>query len=115
MKTLTISLLLACASLAGHAQQPGSPAPVRTEEYCQLQAFNKFNGKVILSVDYGQQQKLLGLNIFRNAQGQPIEFNSVIDALNWLNTQGWEFVNAYVTVDGGSSTSYYVLRRRLRS
>jgi hypothetical protein len=37
----------------------------------------------------------------------------VIDALNWLNEQGWEFVNAYVLVEDNESVSYYIMRRRL--
>ncbi|SHK46397.1 hypothetical protein [Hymenobacter psychrotolerans] len=68
-----------------------------------------------ISIDYGQQQKFFSRNLFRDSEGRPVEFNSVIDALNWLNSQGWEFINAYVQVEDGSSVSHYVLRRRLAS
>ena len=114
MKTLTLILLLAGAGFAGHAQQPGIIVPVRTEEYCQLRAFQKLNSKVILSIDYGQQQALLTRNLFRDEQGQAIEFKSVIDALNWLNAQGWELVNAYAA-GKDTNISYYIMRRRIRS
>ena len=116
MKTLLLAALLTGAALTGQAQQPATPvgAPVRTEEYCQVKAWQKLNGKVSVSIDYGQQHQLLSRNLYRAAEGRPVEFNSEIDALNWLNTQGWEFVNAYVT-GGDSSISYYVMRRRVTS
>ena len=117
MKALLITVVLLSVSLVSFAQ-PSAPiaqGPVRTEEYCQLKTFQKFNGKINISIDYGQQQKLIALNLFRDATGRAIEFNSVVDALNWLNTQGWEFVNAYAMVNDGDSCTYYVMRRRLTS
>ena len=113
MKSLFLALALAGAALTVQAQQPmaSSSAVKRTEEYCQVQSWPKLNGKFVVSIDYGQQQKLLSANVYRNAEGQPIEFNSVIDALNWLNSQGWELVNAY----GEGTTSTFVMRRRLSS
>ncbi|WP_262490369.1 hypothetical protein [Hymenobacter lapidarius] len=36
-----------------------------------------------------------------------------MDALNWLNAQGWELASTFVLVDDGDSAAYYVLRRRL--
>lgn len=85
----------------------------RTEEYCQVKARGKWNGRVVVSIDYGQQQKPLSENLFRDPAGQPVEFNSAIDALNWLNAQGWELASTFVLVDDGDSAAYYVLRRRL--
>jgi|GEM_PF-4050430 len=87
----------------------------RTEEYCQVRAQPKLNGRYVVSIDFGQQQKLVSLNLFRDAAGKAIEFNSAMDALNWLNAQGWELASTFVLVDGGDSVAYYVLRRRLPS
>jgi hypothetical protein len=75
----------------------------------------KFNGRYVVSIDFGQQQKLVSLNLFRDAAGKVVEFNSAMDALNWLNAQGWELASTFVLVDDGASVAYYVLRRRLPS
>ncbi|MBD2716874.1 hypothetical protein KBK19_17655 [Microvirga sp. STR05] len=116
MKRFLLAALLTGSALTAQAQQPAATAaPARTEEYCQLNAQQKLNGKITISVDYGQQQKFFSRNLFRDAEGRPVEFNSVIDALNWLNSQGWEFLNAYVQVEDGSSVSHYVMRRRIPS
>ena len=113
MKLLFLAVALAGATLTAQAQQPvaGTSAIKRTEEYCQVQSWAKLNGKFVVSIDYGQERKLLSANVYRNAEGQPIEFNSVIDALNWLNSQGWELVNAYAE----GTTNNFVMRRRLPS
>ncbi|WP_125932505.1 hypothetical protein [Hymenobacter glacialis] len=66
-----------------------------------------------MSIDYGQQQKPLSENLFRDPAGQTVEFNSAVDALNWLNAQGWELASTFFLVDDGDSAAYYVLRRRL--
>lgn len=112
-----LTLLLAAILPPTYAQTtalPQEPATAkRTEEYCQLRALAKLNGRYVVSIDYGQQRKLVSRNLFRDATGQAVEFNSVIDALNWLNEQGWEFVNAYVLVEDNDSVSYYIMRRRL--
>ena len=99
---------------------PGSPSSAqpranagRTEEYCQVRAQPKLNGRYVVSIDFGQQQKLVSLNLFRDAAGKAVEFNSAMDALNWLNAQGWELASTFVLVDKGDSVAYYVLRRRL--
>ena len=95
---------------ASPASPPASAA--RTEEYCQVRAQPKLNGRYVVSIDFGQQQKLISLNLFRDAAGKAVEFNSAMDALNWLNGQGWELVSTFVLVDDGTSVAYYVLRRR---
>ena len=115
MKSLFLALLLTAAALHGQSQQlpAASAGTARTEEYCMLNVRHKLNGKVNISIDYGQRQKLFSANIFRDEAGRPVEFNSVIDALNWLNSQGWEFVNAYG--DEGDEASHYIMRRRIAS
>lgn len=64
-------------------------------------------------IDYGQRRKLISENLFRDEQGNAAEFNSPMDALNWLNAQGWELASTFVLVEDNDSVSYYVMRRRL--
>lgn len=74
------------------------------------------SSKINIIVDFGQETHLLDFkdNRLRNEAGKPIAFNSVIDALNYMATQGWEFVNAYALSDGsGGKVLNYVMRRRL--
>ncbi len=96
----------------GH--QPGRGQILRTEEYCQLSTRAQLNGRYVVSIDFGQRQKLLSLNqdLLRDAAGQVLKFNSVMDALNGLNAQGWELASTFVLVEDSKSVPYYVIRRR---
>lgn len=115
-----LALLLALAPpipALAQAAKPSSALPpagtARTEEYCQVRAQAKLNGRYVVSIDFGQQQKLISTNLFRDASGKAIEFNSAMDALNWLNAQGWELASTHVLVDDGDGVAFYVMRRRL--
>ena len=111
---LCLPLTLGLALPARAQTAPPAPANAnRTEEYCQVRARGKWTGRYVVSIDYGQQQEPLSANLFRDTAGQPVEFNSAMDALNWLNAQGWELASTYVLVNDGDGTAYYVMRRRL--
>ncbi len=85
------------------------------EEYCMILATEKFlSTKVTVEVDFGQEWSFWkdkrGL---RDENGKKIVFNSVIDALNYMASEGWEFVNAYVLTVSGQNVYHYVMRRKL--
>ena len=118
-----ILLALFCAAGISSAQAQTEPAPApssftRTEEYCQVLATSKLlSTKVTITVDYGQETKLFAFKDTRlkDATGQVQAFNSVIDALNYMNSQGWEFVNAYAITLSGQNVYHYVMRRKART
>jgi hypothetical protein len=107
------SLLLACllslACLTGRAQTTPHPA----EQYCMVVATAKpFSTKVVITVDSGQETKFFGdKGTIKDETGKVQSFNSVIDALNYMSSQGWLFVNAYVVTVGGQNVYHYVMRR----
>lgn len=116
MKKLLVAFLLSVGIFSttyGQTTSLASATGKRTEEYCQLTSRPRLNGRYVISIDYGQQQKLISENLFRDTAGKPVEFNSAIDALNWLNAQGWELMSTFVLVEDGDGVAYYVLRRRL--
>ena len=90
MKRLLFIALLLLSALTLHAQTRPVPSKTvqATEEYCQVEARPKLNGRYVISIDYGQRRKLISLNLFRDEHGNAVEFHSAMDALNWLNTQG---------------------------
>ena len=117
MKRFFFTALLLLSILTTHAQTLPAPAKatLATEEYCQVKARPKLNGRYVISIDYGQRQRLISENLFRDEQGNAVEFNSAMDALNWLNAQGWELAGTFVLVEDNSSVAYYVMRRRLQN
>lgn len=79
-------------------------------------ATSKFlSKKVDITVDFGQEVKLFSFKDQRlkDDAGKVLAFNSVIDALNYMAKQGWEFVNAYAITINSQNVYNYVLKKRL--
>jgi hypothetical protein len=117
----TLTLLLCagmfCCSQAAQAQD-STPTPTvkQTEQYCMVMATARpFTTKVTVTLDYGQATKLFGMNdnVVKDEAGKITAFNSVVDALNYMNSQGWEFVNAYAITIAGQNVYHFLMRRRL--
>lgn len=64
--------------------------------YCQITVTSKIaQSKVNISIDFGQESKTFDNDTLVDADGKPIEFNSLVDALNYLGERGWDFEQAY--------------------
>ena len=68
--------------------------------FCEIREYHTFGKTKKIVIDYGQEQ-LRGnsMQILVDGEGNRVEFNSMIDALNYMESLGWNFVQAYVTMD----------------
>jgi hypothetical protein len=115
LPTLALALALGTQAFAQTTPTTTTPASVpRTEEYCMILATQKFmSTKVTITIDFGQERKFFTDSRYKDAEGKVQAFNSVIDVLNYQNSQGWEFVNAYVITVGGQNVYHYVMKRHI--
>lgn len=77
--------------------------------YCELVGTQKLTGKIVVSVDFGQESFWKD-NRLVDESGQVMKFNSMVDAMNYMGTLGWEFEQAYVVsvgVGGPTATNVY--------
>jgi hypothetical protein len=83
------------------------------EQYCRLIANNGCSAKVNIDVDFGDERKLFTDNRLRDEEtGRLKKFNTVVDALNYLGSQGWTLVNAFPVLDGTSNnTLHYYFKK----
>ena len=88
--------------------------------YIELLGYSKINGDVIISVDYGQETKVFGKpqtirdeskGSFQNGTSKNMTFNSMIDALNWFDQRGWNYVNQYAITSGNSNVYHILLEK----
>lgn len=85
--------------------------------YCQIVGIQKFmSTKVVVRIDFGDGKPFKDNRIV-NENGDVIDFNSMVDALNYMGELGWEFQQAYViTMDMGLSKQnvyHYLLKHRI--
>jgi hypothetical protein len=90
-------------------------------EYVEIVGTNMgfIEKKIQISIDFGQKIAFTfsGKSIvLKDNLGKSITFNSMIDALNFMNSHGYEFVTAYiVTIGTGNMTQnvyHYLLKRK---
>jgi hypothetical protein len=85
-------------------------------EYVQIVGTQKLlSTKVMIQIDFGQRTKLFSLGketILKDEQGKPVDFNSMIDALNFMAQNGFEFVNAYTITVNNQNVYHYVMRKK---
>ena len=105
MKRVIIFLLAVICTTTIYAQN---------KVYCEIVEPAQIGKKVKIIIDFGQErEKNKGQQVLVNKKGEIIQFNSKIDALNYMTTLGWDFVQAYTVTTGGvgsiSSTIHWVL------
>ena len=94
MKRFLITIILCLCSLNLLAQN---------RVYCEIVEQEHLRGKKVkIIVDFGQiQEKAKDSQVLVDDNGEIVAFNSKIDALNFMDSLGWNFLQAYTAVKGG--------------
>lgn len=70
--------------------------------------------KIKIFIDFGQDFSFKQQTV-RTADGKNAAFNSIVDALNFLDANGWEYVNNYIIQDNSGAITYkYLLRKKAK-
>jgi len=109
----TMFMLTATASY-GQVTVEGVDISKLDIKYCELIGFNKslFGQKIIVTVDYGQKFSPFKSQLIIGPNNKPVVFNTMIDALNFMENNGWEYVNNFAVSAGNSSVYHYLLRKK---
>jgi hypothetical protein len=67
--------------------------------------------KIKVFVDYGQDFSWKQQAI-KNTEGKNAAFNSMIDALNFMDANGWEYVSNYLINNNGELTYKFLLHKK---
>ena len=83
-------------------------------QFCELRVTSRLLNptKVKVYVDYGQKWSMKRQNIMTEDK-KVISFNSSVDALNFMDKNGWEYVEQTVTTSSEGETTYKYLMRRV--
>ncbi len=82
--------------------------------YCEIVGTQKLlSTKVTVSVDYGEERSFFQDTRMKDEQtGKVQSFNSMVDALNYMGNNGWEFVQAYIVTMGQQNVYHWMLRKQ---
>ena len=109
MKRITIFCIVLCCSLQSFSQRD----TVKIEQYCAVIATPRLlSTKVTIDIDYGESRSAWKDNRLKTEEGKVKKFNTVIDALNYMGSNGWQLVNAFPVSTGSNTFVYnYVFRK----
>lgn len=93
---------------------------MKQEVYCEIVAKETglLKKKIKVEVDFGEKKgffrELIGDPLKDKNTGKTICFNSIIDALNYMSSEGWLFVDAYSFADKDNNPVYrYIMRKKV--
>lgn len=101
----------ACLSLALSA----SLSYAQQRYYCEVKGMQKtINPGLKIVFDFGTEASytlwgdLSSKLKFVDEKGKEINFNSMVDAANYMSARGWKFQQAYASVYGGSPIVHWI-------
>ena len=116
MKIILLSLTAFLFNLPSTFCQTVNDVPIKDidVEYVDVIGSYARKNKLNIELDFGQQQKLSTTKDTRikDADGKTLTFNSMIDALNFMSKNGYEFVQAYGIGVDSAKVHHYLLRKR---
>jgi hypothetical protein len=107
MKKVTLCICLSFfIGFTGFSQTVnGIPVKELKVKYIRVIENEILSRKINIQIDYGQVAKLKNLKVL-DENGNPLQFNSMIDALNYMDEIGYEVVNS------NDKTSSFLLRKK---
>jgi hypothetical protein len=65
-----------------------------------------------IAIDYGQDFSWKAQTV-KSVDGKTASFNSIVEALNFLDVNGWEYVNNYIIQSTSGEVTYrYLLKKK---
>lgn len=84
-------------------------------DYVQIVGTSKlFSNKLTIEIDFGQENKFFSSDKdtrVKDEKGKNMIFNSMVDALNFMTKNGYEFVQAYAFATNNQNVYHYLLRK----
>jgi len=111
MRVIVIILIFTFSALFSFAQKDSTKVI-----YCEIVGTSGLlSSKVTVEIDMGESKGFLGINnsyITDEKTGKLKKFNSMVDAMNFMGENGWDFAQAYVvSITGGSSVYHWLLKQ----
>jgi len=117
MKKILLTLSFTCIlGLSAAFSQTVNDIPIKDVdvEYIQIVGTSKLlSNKVTIEIDFGQENKFWSAKDtqVKDENGKLVVFNSMIDALNFMSSNGYVFVDAYAITISNQNVYHYMMRK----
>lgn len=85
-------------------------------EYCELVGSTWITGitKITIELDCGNKEAAFDDMRMRDKNGKLLKFQTMVEALNYFGTQGWEVIDAYPVSTGSQLVYHYLIKREIK-
>ncbi len=118
MKKRFLLFVLSVVTISSMFSQTVNDIPLEDikVEFVQIVGVSKsLSNKVSISIDFGQQNKYFSFKDvakIKDKKGKKMKFYSMIDALNFMSENGYEFVDSSVLRLDKENVFQFLLRRK---
>ena len=85
---------------------------IKIEQYCQLIATPRLlSNKVTIDIDFGDLKRFWQDTRLKTEEGKIRKFNTIIDAMNYMGSEGWVFINAYPVRNGQTEIFHFAFKK----
>jgi hypothetical protein len=117
MKKILLIFVLMLSAIFYTFSQTVNDVPIQNidVEYIQIVGTSKFmSNKVSIQIDFGQENNYWTEKDtkIKDKNGKVIDFNSMIDALNFMSKNGYEFIQAYAFAINNQNIYHYLMRKK---
>ncbi len=84
--------------------------------FCEIVEYPTAGKNTKVTIDFGQEQRLLSsYQLLTDDDGKTLTFNSQIDALNYMESLGWTFIQVYTEVTPtGVNCTHWLLYKEVK-
>lgn len=106
MKKAILTMVLILTNVILFAQ--GKTITIEEQQITYCEIVGTFYNKARIEIDFGQSKEFYSNDRYKDPNtGKPTVFTSMIDALNFMSKNGWEFVQAYTI----GNDQHFLLKR----
>lgn len=109
-KFITLAIICLAFSAVSFAQTPTTNTGAQKSYYLELYEISILTARSV-SINWGINTPNPATQTFKllNQNGEVINFDNIVGAINYLASFGWEVVSVYERAYKGSRTTYYLL------
>lgn len=89
--------------------------------FAQIMGINKnilgIGNKISVEIDFGDEKNFWGndgRNILIDENGKELKFNSMVDAMNFMGSQGWKYEDSYVITVAQQNVIHWLLSKKIK-
>ncbi len=113
MKKQILAISIICFMLIGVSLNATAQSDTTNYKYCEVVGTQGlFSRKVSIVIDYGEETSFWANRKLKDQSGNVIKFNSMVDVVNYMSSNGWEWDKAFPVSTNSSHVYHFYFKKK---